>query len=248
MALNDRQKRFVIEYCVDFNGTQAAIRSSYAPNSAHDSAFNLLSNSEIVAAIEERQREVAAAASLTVQWVLDQWRQIASADPNDLIYTELECCRHCYGLNHEYQWTQFEFGKVVEESMNHRCGEKCGAPCAKKVPPLALGGFGFTPHKSPNPDCPRCHGNGQLRVCVADSRSVKGPARRLYAGVKQTQHGIEVKMRDQDAALSNIAKYLGMLIDKRELAGPNGQPIPIAQFSAKDLTDDQLAQVLLQDA
>jgi hypothetical protein len=37
-----------------------------------------------------------------------------------------------------------------------------------------------------------------------------------------------------------------MLIDKRELAGPNGGPIPVANYSADDLTDDQLAQIILQ--
>jgi hypothetical protein len=54
-------------------------------------------------------------------------------------------------------------------------------------------------------------------------------------------------MRDQDGARDNIAKYLGMLIDKRELSGPNGTPIAIAGFTAADLTDDQIAQMLLQE-
>jgi hypothetical protein len=95
-------------------------------------------------------------------------------------------------------------------------------------------------------ECPACHGRGYLRVCLTDSRKVKGAARRLYAGVKQTQNGIEVKMRDQDAALLNIAKYLGMLIEKREWSGPNGGPIPVTNVRPEDLTTEQLRQIAAQ--
>ena len=33
--MNDRQKRFVEEYLVDFNATQAAIRAGYSPKTAY---------------------------------------------------------------------------------------------------------------------------------------------------------------------------------------------------------------------
>lgn len=36
----------------------------------------------------------------------------------------------------------------------------------------------------------------------------------LYAGVKQTQGGFEVKMHDQLAALQSVARHLGMFNDK----------------------------------
>jgi phage terminase small subunit len=247
MALNDKQKRFVVEYCVDFNATQAAIRAGYSSESATSTASLLLTYSHVYDAVQDRIREVASAKAVTAEWVLDQWRQIASADPNDLIYIRVECCRHCYGINFEFQWVESEYNTVLRECREHVCNPKCEIPCGKRVPPLALGGFGFTVHKSPNPDCPKCGGDGFERVIACDTRLVTGPARRLYAGVKKTKDGIEIKMRDQDAALNNIAKYLGMLIDKRELSGPNGQAIPIAtNYTARDLTDDQLAQLALE--
>jgi hypothetical protein len=81
---------------------------------------------------------------------------------------------------------------------------------------------------------------------VEETRKLKGSARRLYGGLKQDKDGrIQVLMRDQDAALNNIAKYLGMVVDKRELSGPNGQPVPVAHYDAKDLTDDQLAAIIM---
>jgi phage terminase small subunit len=244
--LSNRQIAFVNDYVVHFNGTRAALRAGFSSGSAAQEAYRLLSNDQVVAAIAERQAEIAAAAGLSAEWVLRQWKQIAEADPNELIWNEVECCRHCYGVNHEYQWVEFEYRKAVESAQSHQCGKNCEQPCTKRIPPLPSGGFGYDPHEPPASTCPVCHGVGQERVRVADTRRVKGAARRLYAGVKTTQHGIEVKMRDQDAALQNIAKYLGMVIDKREIAGPNGGPIPVAHYDAKDLSDDQLAQVIQQ--
>jgi phage terminase small subunit len=249
VALNARQSRFVLEYVIDFNGTRAAIRAGYSENGAHDTAYHLLSNAEVIAAVEERQEELAAAAGLTCEWVLRQWKQIAEADPNELISTRLECCRHCYGIDHQYQWTEVEYSQAIAAAAAHRCNKNCESPCSKTLAPRAAGGFGFSSLNPPVEECPACQGAGFVRVLVADTRKLRGPARRLYAGLKQTKDGIEIKMRNQDLARDNIAKYLGMLIDKRELAGPGGGPIPIdANFSAQDLTDDQLAKIVLQRA
>lgn len=248
--LTAKQRRFCIEYPVDSNGTQAAIRAGYAEGSAQQTASDLLLNPLIKAAIAEREAELAAAAGLTVEAVLRDWLDIANADPNELIYIRVECCRYCHGVNHRYQWTEHEYALAVEAASRHICNKRAGcnsdAPdqCPKRLPPDGLGGFGFNPHNEPAEDCPVCFGDGVEKVKARDSRNLKGSARRLYAGVKQTQNGIEIKMRDQDAAKLNLAKYLKMLIDRSEVAGPNGGPIPVAGIRAADLTDDQLAAII----
>lgn len=246
--LSARQNAFVLEFPKDFNGTQAAIRAGYSEKGAATQAYELLCLPHVVEAIEERKKDLAAAAGLSVEWVLRQWKEVAEADPAELIWMELQSCRYCHGLNHQFHWTEFEYKTAVRAAETHVCNAKCEQPCVKRIPPLPNGGFGFDPKREPAPDCPNCHGNGEQRVGIADTRRLRGPARRLYAGVKETQHGIEVKMRDQDTARDNIAKYLGMLIDKRELSGPNGNPIAVGVgFTAADLTDDQIAQMLLQE-
>ena len=244
MALNDRQRRFVIEYVIDSNGTQAAIRAGYSPNCAAQTAFDLLILPHISEAIEIRQREIASAAALTCEWVLNEWRQIASADPTELIRTVVYCCRHCYGIDHHYQWTEWEYSRAYELACTHVCGKNCTQPCKIKAVPEAAGGFGYDPHLEPARDCPHCFGHGYEETRVSDMRRVSGPARRLIAGVKKTKDGIEIKMRDQGEALKNIAQYLKMLVNQSEVSGPGGGPIPIAQnITADDLTDDQLAQI-----
>ena len=245
MDLNPKQREFVNQYLIDFNGTQAAIRAGYSENGAGVQAFGLLSNPKIMEAVAERQAELAAAAGLTCEWVLRQWKEIAEADPNELISTRVECCRHCHGVDHEYQWTEIEYRQAVEKAAAHRCNRNCEQPCPKTLSPSAAGGFGFTPYNAPDEDCPFCQGAGYVRILVADTKRAKGSARRLYAGLKQTRDGLEIKFRNQDLARDNIAKYLGMLIEKRELAAPGGAPLfPAATVTAEDLTDDQIAQIL----
>ena len=232
-TMNIRQRRFVNEYAVDGNATQAAIRAGYSEKTAGVQGHELLKVPKILEAIAEREAEVAVAAGLSAEWVLRQWHAIATADPNELMYTQTHCCRHCHGYDHRYQWSEAEYSKAVDDAIN-----------ACKEPPDGMGGFGYDANAEPAQDCPECFGKGLVEVHITDSRKLSGAARKLYAGAEKTRSGIKVKTRDQDAALNNISKYLGMVVDRKELSGPGGTPIAMAHLSAEDFTDDQLAAML----
>ena len=53
MSLNPKQARFVEEYLVDLNATQAAIRAGYSEKTAASQGERLLRNAEIQAAIKK---------------------------------------------------------------------------------------------------------------------------------------------------------------------------------------------------
>ncbi|HIF5510040.1 terminase small subunit [Pasteurella multocida] len=53
--LTDKQKRFVEEYLIDLNATQAAIRAGYAEKAANREGSRLLSNVDIQEAIQKAQ-------------------------------------------------------------------------------------------------------------------------------------------------------------------------------------------------
>ena len=233
MSLTPKQRRFVNEYCVDENATQAAIRAGYSEDSAGQIGHALLKKVEISAAIKERMEECAIAASITPEWVVGQWAKIAQADPAALVYIRRSNCRHCHGYGHQYQWTEAEYARAVDKAID-----------GGKAPPDGMGGFGFDPNAEPHPTCPECGGEGEADVHVADTRKLRGPDRILYAGAERTRNGIKINMRDKDAAVANLARYLGMMVDKKEFSGPGGGPIPLANLTADDLTDDQLAAIL----
>lgn len=57
MGLNDRRKRFVDEYLIDLNGTQAAIRAGYSQKTANRISSKLTEDEEVREAIRERLKE-----------------------------------------------------------------------------------------------------------------------------------------------------------------------------------------------
>lgn len=75
MPLTSKQARFVDEYLIDLNATQAAIRSGYSATNADVTGPRLLGNVGIAAAIAERQSARSEAAELNEQWVMDRLRE-----------------------------------------------------------------------------------------------------------------------------------------------------------------------------
>lgn len=233
MSLSPRKRRFVNEYCVDENATQAYIRAGYAQQGAGQSGYKLLKKAEIQAAIAVRMEELAVAAGITPEWVVSQWVKIALADPNALVQVRRSNCRYCYGFDHKYQWTAVEYANAVNIAID-----------SNSPAPDGMGGFGFNPTAAPNVNCSECGGIGIEDVHVADTRKTKSP---LYVGAERTRNGIKINMRDKDSAVANLARYLGMMIDRKEISGVGGGAIALTNQSADDLSDNQLAAILNAD-
>lgn len=58
MKLTEKQKRFIQEYLIDLNATQAAIRSGYSQKTARSAGQRLLTNVDIQAEIEQSIKNV----------------------------------------------------------------------------------------------------------------------------------------------------------------------------------------------
>lgn len=56
--LNERQMRFVDEYMIDLNATQAAIRAGYSVKTAYSQGQRLLKNVEIKTELDERMEKL----------------------------------------------------------------------------------------------------------------------------------------------------------------------------------------------
>jgi len=83
--LSAKRQRFIDEYCVDFNGTQAAIRAGYSANSANMQAARLLANDNIRKALDEKRLEIAESSKLKVSDVIDELKNIAFSDITQLL-------------------------------------------------------------------------------------------------------------------------------------------------------------------
>ena len=79
-SLTPRQARFVKEYLVDLNGTQAAIRAGYAVSGADVQAVRLLGNARVKAAVDAGAATQHAQLDLTAQKVLTELLGVGYAE------------------------------------------------------------------------------------------------------------------------------------------------------------------------
>lgn len=202
--LTAKEARFVAEYLIDLNATQAAIRAGYSERTATSIGSENLTKPHVIAAIEVGQAALAARTEITQERVLKEFWTVATADPNELVQFRRGACPKCWDLGID----------EVEETLEPQ-SHGGALKRARKDEQTA----GLHLDQDPNPDCEGCGGEGQGRAWIADTRKLSPAARRLYAGVKVTKNGIEVKMHDQFAALVQVGRHLGMFKDKVELSG-----------------------------
>ena len=82
--LTARQERFVREYMVDLNGTQAAIRAGYSPGSAKVTASRMLTQANVAAELSRLSQERLEVVEVNAEWVLRRLVQLADVDIGDV--------------------------------------------------------------------------------------------------------------------------------------------------------------------
>jgi phage terminase small subunit len=80
MPLNLKQQRFVAEYLVDKNATQAAIRAGYSQRTAYSQGQRLLKNVEIAAAVADKAEKQLEKIDITAERVLRELALIGFAN------------------------------------------------------------------------------------------------------------------------------------------------------------------------
>lgn len=83
--LNAKQERFVQEYLVDLNATRAAIRAGYSKKTARAIGCENLTKPNVAAAIEARQKQLAAKLEITQEDIAKELTKLAFANMGDYI-------------------------------------------------------------------------------------------------------------------------------------------------------------------
>ena len=83
--LTPKQPRFVEEYLVDLNATQAAIRAGYSPKTAGQIGERLLKKVEIQQALAERMKAREQRTEVTQDRVVKELAKIAFGDPRNVM-------------------------------------------------------------------------------------------------------------------------------------------------------------------
>lgn len=219
-GLTARQEAFSQEFAVSRN-LRSAYQAAYAaeglsPYQYNKRAREVFDTPRVQARIKELIDAAAAPTITTITEVLQRLLLIATADPNELMSVKMGCCRFCHGDQHLYQWREREFTEacVRVERVNEqraRLGAKKGT-FDEPFPDIG-GGFDYDHTREPHPFCPECRGEGVHRVLVKDTDMLSPAGRALFAGVKQTATGLEIKTMDQTKALELVGKILGAFKD-----------------------------------
>lgn len=88
--LTPKQQRFVQEYLIDFNATQAAIRAGYSEKTAYSQGQRLLKNVEANAAIQRLGGKTAAKLDMSREWIMQELRYVAGARASDFLQVKTE--------------------------------------------------------------------------------------------------------------------------------------------------------------
>lgn len=226
--LSPKVKRFIAEYLKDQNATAAAERAGYSdPNYGRQ----LITNPNVAQAIAQQQKESLMRTLGSADEVLAQMWQLATFDANQLSQYRRGSCRYCWGFGHQYQWRDaVEYEEKRLEALER-----------KRREPLDVGGYGYDHTTVPNPECPRCNGDGIGQPFFADTRKLSPDAALAYSGVKLGKHGVEITAISRERMYEAVMKRLGLA--DSEFA----QQLQQIEIERRQLEVDKLRKELASD-
>lgn len=215
LALTDFEAEFVREYLVDRNGTQAymRIRPTAGPKTAANEAWLLLRKPLVAGAIAGAMAAMRRNADIDAEGVVRKLCGMAGADEREIMEVRVASCRYCWGEGNRYHYTAAEFERAEAAHAAAVEEEKASGDFDPK------GGIGYNANLPPSPDCPECFGDGMPRAVFKDTRHLSEGAALLYAGVKVTRDGFEIKTHSRETAIVNLGRHFGIFDDKLKLGG-----------------------------
>ncbi|EIZ3785158.1 terminase small subunit [Escherichia coli] len=199
LGISDQQAKFAMLVAQGKKLVEAYRLAGYESegNAAYVTASQLLRNPKVYRAISYFRNQYQKRYTADLDLLVSQLMAIVQADPNQLAQFRRVNCRYCWGENHLYQWRDIaEFDKAAAQAS--RDGK----------PEPEYGGLGFVDNAIPNPNCPKCCGEGTGQLYMADTTLLDGDARQLYAGAKLGKFGVEILLEDKAAARRELIKLI----------------------------------------
>ncbi|ETU81128.1 terminase small subunit [Pseudomonas paraeruginosa] len=130
MALTAKQRRFVAEYLLDLNATQAAIRAGYSKNRASEIGYQLLQKPDITSSIQAAMKERAERTRSDADYVVRRLEEIDQMDLLDIVNDDLTLRPLSQWPK---AWRQFLSGIEIAELFEGRGDDRRIAGVLRKV-------------------------------------------------------------------------------------------------------------------
>lgn len=244
-GLSDRQRRFVEEYCIDSNATQAAIRAGYSEHTAKHQASRMRTHVDIARAIQARFTELSMSAEEAAKHLSD----IAATRLNDYMTVKpvYRPTRVKKGLAELIQELEDEIAfedEFAQEADYDKTEQKVHEKEQKKRRRKVLR---YQIELAKNP--------GAFREVAGEPELVEEASLDLVALAKAkdkgriksisfTEQGPKVELYSDHGALTKLLEYHGKMIKKHEHSGPGGSPIQVEDLS--QLSTEELQKLLVE--
>jgi phage terminase small subunit len=233
VALTPKQENFAQRFAACGNAAKAYREAfecspSIRPATVAQRAYELVHSPGVASRVRELVAIAAEGTTIDARSRMVRLQDIVEADPGELVRTVAEACRYCHGDAHQHQWIDAaEFCAAVEEASH------LGKPM-----PSCDGGFGYTPHAEPHERCPRCHGDGVMRVVITPTDQLSPAARRLLKGIRQKATGeVVITLHDQIAAADMLNKMQGVYVDRSVSVNVNANLPPLKEMTTEQALD-----------
>jgi len=210
MELTPKQERFVAEYLIDLNATQAAIRTGYSAKTAASQGARLLKQGGVARAVQAAQQARAVRTEITQDRVLQELARIAFFDIRRLYRADGSMKDPCE-LDAD---TAAALASIeVKEEL-----ERGGGEDALQEPPASAA----------------------VSATVSEASSAAhGSAPRRKRGEQVVGYTIKTRVFDKVATLQLAMRHLGMLNDRLGLSAPGGGPIETVAHVTRTIIDPQ---------
>jgi hypothetical protein len=225
-GLSDQQALFVFWYVKSKNRVEAYKKAGYkcTGDTAYAAASRMYRNVKVSRAIKAMAKRMRQRYTADLDEIVHQLVAITRADPNLVSQYRRVNCRFCWGEENKYQWRdESEYEAALSKAADN----------AK--PPPEDGGRGFIDNADPNPDCPRCQGEGKGQMIINDTRDLEGDELMYYLGVKQTKNGLEVLTESKQAARAALIRILEI----KEANKPAVPVVPEEDYQLQPLNTDE---------
>jgi phage terminase small subunit len=221
LTLNDRQRRFCEEYLIDFNATQAAIRSGYSEKTAAEMGYENLRKPHIRAFIDAKLKEMSLSSDETLKSISD----IAKGSLNKyLIVKEVveipQVKKHLSQIIKDIKVSIEDSDKFIQRANitdQRRLDEHNEVQNKRREEIIKL-----EIELERNPEASKVVAGEPVLVKVVQLDLVKltedKEAGRIKS-IKHTEHGLHVEMYSADAALTNLARIHGLFEKDNEQSG-----------------------------
>lgn len=227
-----KDRLFAKHYCSTLSATKAFMETfgTDKRTEAEAVAYKLMHKPTVIKFIQQEFDRRARKIDVKAEDIIRYWLNLATADTREL--TPIVCCRYCYGIDFQYQYTLNEYRT---ERQRHLM-KQLRLPEHKRVEFDEQGGSGYDFTKDPNPNCPECHGRGEFNIRGLDLKNMSEQALSLFEGIKYSGRGYEVLRRDRSYAMTMLQRLLGYEVEKKV--------VYLKKFDPGQLSDEELVKEL----